>query len=120
MSYDAARAQAERMIRRKGAAVTWRRPGARTVTAGVESTGSATTATVEVVVLPISDRNDQRFSPESLVRGAAYELLLSGTAANAPRAGDEFDLPDGTVKVKSLTTLAPGGVPVLYTLAAER
>lgn len=113
-------AQATRQIRDKGVAVTWRRPGARTVTAGVESTGSASTATVDAVILPVTDATDKRFTPASLVRGTVAELLVAGSVATAPTAGDEFDLVDGTYKVVSVSTLAPAGVPVLYTVAVER
>jgi hypothetical protein len=113
-------ATAQRLLSRFGTTITWRRPGARTVTAGVESNGAASTASVVGVVLPITDARDARFEPATVVRGEAAEILTAGTVATAPRPGDEYVASGATWKVIGVTTLAPAGVAMLYTAAVTR
>jgi len=112
-------AAAQRMLGRFGTTITWRRPGARVVTAGVESTAAATTAPVTGVVLPVTDARDGRFEPATVVRGEAAEILTPGTATR-PQPGDEYVANGATWKVIGVTTLAPAGATILYTAAVIR
>ena len=113
-------ATAQRLLSRFGTSITWRRPGARTVTAGVESTGAAATAAVVGVVLPVTDAQDARFDPATVIRGEAAEILTAGSVATAPRPGDEYVANGATWKVLGVTTLAPAGAALLYTAAVIR
>ena len=111
---------AQRLLSRFGTTITWRRPGARTVTAGVESTAAASSASVVGVVLPITDAKDARFDAATVIRGEAAEILTAGTVATPPRPGDEYVANGATWKVLGVTTLAPAGAALLYTAAVIR